>query len=154
VLGLGTWLITRMCWWVQFSSGSGRSLCARFVIHNSKSLLACSPGTSMPMTTNEVETYSSKKIAYASWGKFLYPQAVCVGPNRPDYVCVGLARTLYIRYFWQGNHPVYGHIRCIYTVMANPTYVRSFTCGNQACDPFVVFKRACNAQPKKEHGMR
>jgi len=29
--------------------------------------------------------------------------------------CVGLARTIhtvYIRYVWQGNHQIYGHIRC------------------------------------------
>ena len=31
--------------------------------------------------------------------------------------------TVYIRYFWQGNHQIYGHIRCIYTVLANPTNV-------------------------------
>jgi hypothetical protein len=30
---------------------------------------------------------------------------------------------VYIRYFWQGNHQIYGHIRCMYTVLANPTYV-------------------------------
>ena len=29
--------------------------------------------------------------------------------------------TVYIRYFWQGNHQIYGHIRCIYTVLANPS---------------------------------
>jgi hypothetical protein len=29
--------------------------------------------------------------------------------------------TVHIRYFWQGNHQIYGHIRCIYTVRANPT---------------------------------
>jgi len=29
---------------------------------------------------------------------------------------------VYIRYFWQGNHQIYGHIRCIYTVLANPTH--------------------------------
>jgi len=28
--------------------------------------------------------------------------------------------TVYIRYRWQGNHQIYGHIRCIYTVLANP----------------------------------
>jgi hypothetical protein len=28
--------------------------------------------------------------------------------------------TVYIRYFWQGNHQIYGNIRCIYTVLANP----------------------------------
>jgi len=29
--------------------------------------------------------------------------------------------TVYIRYFWQGNHQIFGHIRCIYMVLANPT---------------------------------
>jgi len=32
--------------------------------------------------------------------------------------------TVYIWCFWQGNHQIYGHIRCIYTVLANPTYLR------------------------------
>jgi len=32
-----------------------------------------------------------------------------------NHVC-----TVYIRYFLQGNHQIYGHIRCIYTVLANP----------------------------------
>jgi len=31
--------------------------------------------------------------------------------------------TVHIRYFWQGNHQIYGHIRCIYTVLANPNYM-------------------------------
>jgi len=31
--------------------------------------------------------------------------------------------TVHIRYFWQGNHQIYGHIRCIYTVLANPNYI-------------------------------
>jgi hypothetical protein len=34
-----------------------------------------------------------------------------------------LARTIYIRYFWRGNHQIYGHIRCTYTVLANPMYI-------------------------------
>jgi len=39
-------------------------------------------------------------------------------------VFLGLARTIYIytvyiRYYWQGNHQMYGHIQCIYTVLAN-----------------------------------
>jgi hypothetical protein len=29
--------------------------------------------------------------------------------------------TVYIRYFWQGNHQIYGHMLCIYTVLANPS---------------------------------
>jgi len=43
--------------------------------------------------------------------------------------------TLDIRHFWQGNHRVYGHIRSVYTVLANPTYaahdclgLRSYVC--------------------------
>jgi len=35
-----------------------------------------------------------------------------VGQNHKYTVCV--------RYFWQENHQIYGHIRCIYTVLANP----------------------------------
>ena len=27
-----------------------------------------------------------------------------------------------IQYFWEGNHQIYGHIRCIYTVLAGPPY--------------------------------
>ena len=30
--------------------------------------------------------------------------------------------TVYIQCFWQGNHQIYGHIRCIRTVLANTTY--------------------------------
>ena len=37
---------------------------------------------------------------------------IIVGQNRID--------TVYIRYSWQGNHQIYGHIRRIYTVLANP----------------------------------
>jgi hypothetical protein len=33
-----------------------------------------------------------------------------------------LAITMYIRYLWQRNHQIYGHIWCNCTVMANPTY--------------------------------
>jgi hypothetical protein len=29
--------------------------------------------------------------------------------------------TVHVRYFWQGNHQIHGHIRCIYTVLANPS---------------------------------
>ena len=30
--------------------------------------------------------------------------------------------TVYIRYFWLGDHQMYGHIRCLYTVLANPSH--------------------------------
>jgi hypothetical protein len=31
--------------------------------------------------------------------------------------------TVYIRYYWQGNHQTYGRIGCIFTVLANPTCI-------------------------------
>ena len=31
--------------------------------------------------------------------------------------------TAYTQYFWQGNHQIYGHIRCIYTILANPSHL-------------------------------
>jgi len=41
--------------------------------------------------------------------------------------CVGLARTIYIRFiysiFGREITKKYGHIRCIYTVLANPNHV-------------------------------
>jgi acyl-CoA synthetase (AMP-forming)/AMP-acid ligase II len=30
---------------------------------------------------------------------------------------------VYVRYFWHGNHQIYGRMRCIYTVLANPNGV-------------------------------
>jgi len=36
------------------------------------------------------------------------------------YTVIRFGPTLYIRHFWQGNHHTYGHIRCVYTVLANP----------------------------------
>ena len=44
---------------------------------------------------------------------FFYVALICrVGQNH--------IYTVYIRYFWQRNHQIYGHTRCIYTVLANP----------------------------------
>jgi hypothetical protein len=37
----------------------------------------------------------------------------------PIYV-YGVYYIQYIQYYWQGNHLIYGHIRCTYTVLANP----------------------------------
>jgi hypothetical protein len=29
--------------------------------------------------------------------------------------------TVCVSCFWQGDHQIYGHVRCIYTVLANPS---------------------------------
>jgi len=37
-------------------------------------------------------------------------------------ICMRVAKiiyTVYLQYFWQGNHQIYGHIPCTYTVLAN-----------------------------------
>jgi len=50
---------------------------------------------------------------------------------------------IYTVYFWQGNHRIYGHIRCIYTVLANPKDV-----------PSVIKRRAVqcpDCATKKQH---
>jgi hypothetical protein len=41
--------------------------------------------------------------------------------------------TVYTRYFWQGNHRLYGHIRCIYTVLANPSDESSRSHSDDRC---------------------
>ena len=45
-------------------------------------------------------------------------------PNIPFIHRVGQDHiyTVHIQYFWQGNCQIYNHIRCIYTVLANPIY--------------------------------
>jgi len=60
-----------------------------------------------------------------------WPSAACRLKGRSirspvnHQTCVGLARTIFtvhgavcIRKIWQGNHPLYGHIRCICTVLS------------------------------------
>jgi hypothetical protein len=39
-------------------------------------------------------------------------------------MCIGVLGLLLIRYFWQENHKIYGHIRCIYTALANPVHMK------------------------------
>ena len=60
--------------------------------------------------------FAIQKLEVVNWrtrGSALW--TVCrVGQN---HIC-----TVYIRCFWQGNHQLYGHIRCFYTVLANPKY--------------------------------
>jgi hypothetical protein len=43
----------------------------------------------------------------------------CIRSPRTVYIY-----TIYIRYYWHGFHQIYGHTRCIYTVLANPTSCR------------------------------
>ena len=38
------------------------------------------------------------------------------------WVGQNLIYTVHIPYMWQGNHQIYGHIRCVHTVLANPAH--------------------------------
>ena len=64
--------------------------------------------------------------------------------------------TVYVRYIWQGNHQIYGHIRCIYTVLANPILDwRPFYCkpvyrtNNISRRKNIVFGGAASSHPLK-----
>ena len=55
-----------------------------------------------------------KEVRCTCAREYKYGVQICrAGQNHIYTVC--------IRYFWQGNHQIYGHIRCIYTVLASPT---------------------------------
>ena len=51
--------------------------------------------------------------------------------------------TVYVRYFWQGNHQIYGHMRCIYTVLDNPTHDVLNLCLKQRCGHTQAFMDTC-----------
>jgi hypothetical protein len=54
--------------------------------------------------------------------------------------------TVYIRYFWQGNHQTYGHILCIYAVLANPTDIATLSvlvCGSGLSVPACLSVCGC-----------
>ena len=38
-------------------------------------------------------------------------------------------RCVYTGCFGQGNHKIYGHVRCIYTVLANPIHIQVMQAG-------------------------
>ena len=49
----------------------------------------------------------------------VYKHTLCVCRADQSHVY-----TVYVRFFWQGHHQIYGHIRRIYTVLANPRHIR------------------------------
>ena len=59
----------------------------------------------------------------APWNSFKAPAGERTMMALPLFV--GLSRAIYTRcvcmeYVWQGIHHIYGHVRCIYKVLANP----------------------------------
>jgi hypothetical protein len=66
--------------------------------------------------------------------------------------------TVYIWYFWQGNHQMYGHIRCIYTVLANPNHnhctlpERGVGTGRTMCISNGSFTKIIGKKPQTYYG--
>ena len=68
--------------------------------------------------------FGSGTLAIISTWDFIILQAYSFGRHWPC-IRLGLSRTIYIfmvytRCFWQGNHLIYGHIRCMLSAQANP----------------------------------
>ena len=57
--------------------------------------------------------------------------------------------TVHLRYFWQGNHQIYGHIRCTYTIQANPMY--TFGSLYRLCMKHSLY---CSAAGDEGHAVR
>ena len=55
---------------------------------------------------------------------------------------------MYTRYFWQEIHHTYGHLRCVYTVLANLIHMHQ-TRAFQFCYREPVTGQACN--PRNPH---
>ena len=54
--------------------------------------------------------------------------------------------TVYVRYLWQGNHQIYGHVRSICTVLANHTHVHTMHVTRQERHLHKRFGRTCAAE--------
>jgi len=75
--------------------------------------------------------YFSRLVKWAACKNWSFcPPAANQGGGIKRHAFVGLARTIhvyvytvYIRYSKQRNHHTYSHIRCAYTVLANPMYL-------------------------------
>ena len=85
----------------------------------SHTALHCTPKDSSPATKGTNQTQPTH-VLRALWHFPLLQQSMAG-------IHVGLARTIYIRcigirYFWRGNHQIYGHTRCICTLLSSPTY--------------------------------
>jgi len=69
-----------------------------------------------------------KQVQHTAWPLYIHTRIQ--SQNRHMYMHrVGQNHVymVYIQYFWPGNHQIYGQVRCIYTVLANPIYTHTLT---------------------------
>ena len=68
-------------------------------------------------------------------------------------ITIYITYTLCIRHFCQVNYRIYGHIRCVYTVLASPTQIKSsaafYRCRNPPHPAFITLKSLpCTSYPR------
>ena len=61
--------------------------------------------------------------------------------------------TVYIRYLWQEHHQIYGHIRCIHTVLANPINKRSLGQGHPSSTELAASLRDADQPANLAEGL-
>jgi hypothetical protein len=59
--------------------------------------------------------------------------------------------TVYIRCLKQGNHHTYGHIRCVYRVLANTIHTQVSMCTNVLIQTQPTLKFLCGEVGKRVH---
>ena len=79
-----------------------------------------------------IRIYSVCTVMWAGKSPYIRSYTVYIHSSGQPYLCVislsncrvgqNHVYSVYIRYFWQGNYQTYGHIQCIYTVLANPKH--------------------------------
>jgi len=115
---------SRMYWSTCLNQGLGLGFCLELKTLFIDSQESRATITSVAVWTpvlNEAAINSSPKMKY--WTE---DTGITYGSGKTHYLGNGQNHTytVYIRYFWPGNHQIYGHIRCTCTVLASPSVIR------------------------------
>ena len=91
-----------------------RGLARTINIHGVCTVYVCMYGVCMVFWAGKS---SNTRCVYGDLGREITKYTVNMYGSGQPYIY-----TVFIRCSWQGNHQIYGHIRCTCTVVANPTY--------------------------------
>jgi hypothetical protein len=86
-------------------------------------------------------------VLYGISGREITIHTVIYGVYIRFWPTLPIPYTVYIPFFWQGNHHTYGHIRCVYTVLANPTH----TLTGGPANPHPQAMKPRDIQPNKRN---
>jgi hypothetical protein len=83
----------------------------------------------VPLPPGHVSLLKRLQLPSTTWVSTKDTGMVRVGQNHIHkyillfiFIFIRFVYTVYVRYFWQGDHPIYGHIWRIHTVLANPRH--------------------------------